>query len=88
LARLLKDPGGRWVDAAYSTWSEDGSTLHGTAVRTAEWRYAEFGSNGENGAMLFDPHADPMELKNLAEDAKYAEKRKELSALVRGWNAG
>lgn len=40
-------------------WSEDGKTLHGITVRTQQWRYAEYGPAGVNGAMLFDPLADP-----------------------------
>ena len=54
--------GVRWEQPAYSIWSEDGSTIHGTAIRTEQWRYAEYGKDAANGAMLFDVHADPMEL--------------------------
>ena len=38
------------------------------AVRTEKWRFAEFGPDGVNGAMLFDPKADPLEMKNPADD--------------------
>jgi len=72
---------------AYTVWSEDGKTLHGVAVRTAEWRYAEFGPDGANGAMLFDVHADPWEMKNLAQDEKYKPVCAELSALTRKYAA-
>lgn len=87
LVPLLKNPGARWERPAYSVWSEDGTTLHGVAVRTAQWRYAEFGANGANGAMLFDPKADPLEMKNLADDPKHAAVRAELSALTRSYAA-
>jgi len=83
LTPLLRHPGARWDHPAYSVWSEDGSTLHGTAIRTEKWRYAEFGENGAHGAILFDPHADPHEMKNLADDPRYAKIRAELSPLVR-----
>lgn len=80
---LLHNPDGRWDEPAYSVWSEDGETLHGVMVRNEKFRYAEFGPNGEHGAMLFDEHADPYEMKNLADDREYAKVRAELSPLVR-----
>jgi iduronate 2-sulfatase len=87
LEPLLHNPKAGWEQPAYSVWSEDGTTLHGVAVRTEKWRYAEFGPDGKNGAMLFDPQADPFEMKNLADDAKYAKVRAELSPLVRSYAA-
>lgn len=87
LVPLLNDPRGmEWKQPAYSIWSEDGKTIHGTAVRTEEWRYAEFGPNAANGAMLFDVHADPMELTNLADDPKYKDVRAQLSKLVNAYS--
>ena len=87
LSPLLKMPQAAWGRPAYSVWSEDGHSLHGVAVRTAQWRYAEFGPNGENGAMLFDPKSDPFEMKNLANDPKHAAVCAELSALTRSYAA-
>ena len=87
LVPLLEKPDGPWKQPAYSVWSEDGTTLHGVAVRTEEYRYAEFGLNGENGAMLFDSKADPLEMKNLAEEAKFAPVCAELSAWTRKYAA-
>lgn len=87
LVPLLNDPRGpNWDAPAYSIWSEDGRTIHGTAVRTEQWRYAEYGKDAANGAMLIDVHADPMELKNLADDAKHAQVRAELSRLVNAYS--
>ncbi len=88
LAPLLKNPQTEWNHPAFTVWSEDGKTYHGVAVRTERWRYAEFGPEGKNGAMLFDQQADPQELQNLAEDPKFAAVRKELSALVRAYAKG
>jgi len=87
LVPLLNDPRGTaWNQPAYSIWSEDGRTIHGTAIRTEQWRYAEFGKDAANGAMLFDVHADPMELTNLADDPKHAATRAELSKLVNAYS--
>ena len=86
LAPLLNDPRGKWEEPAYSIWSEDGKTIHGTAIRTEQWRYAEFGKDAAHGAMLFNVHADPMELTNLADDPKHAETRAHLSKLVNAYS--
>jgi iduronate 2-sulfatase len=87
LSALLKNPRETWTRPAYSVWSEDGKTLHGVAVRTEKWRYAEFGPEGAGGAMLFDPKADPLEMKNLANDPDQAAVCTELSALTRKYAA-
>jgi arylsulfatase A-like enzyme len=87
LVPLLNKPDAESSRPAYSVWSEDGRTLHGVAVRTEKWRYAEFGPDGQNGAMLFDPKADPLEMKNLADDPQYAAVKAELSALTRKYAA-
>jgi arylsulfatase A-like enzyme len=83
LVQLLKKPSADWDKPGYSIWSEDGQTIYGTAVRTEKFRYAEFGDSGKNGAMLFDPHADPLEMKNLASEDKYKSVVAELSTLTR-----
>jgi arylsulfatase A-like enzyme len=87
LVPLLNNPQAPWDRPAYSVWSEDGATLHGVAVRTAQWRYAEYGLEGRNGAMLFDPKADPLEMTNLANDPGHASVCAELSALTRRYAA-
>jgi arylsulfatase A-like enzyme len=87
LVPLLHNPNGPWDQLAFSIWSEDGKTVHGTAVRTPQWRYAEYGPAAANGAMLFDVHADPMELTNLANDPKHAQVRASLSKLIADYSA-
>ena len=86
LVPLLNDPKAKWDEPAYTIWSEDGKTIHGVGVRTEKWRYAEF-SDGNAGAMLFDETADPQELKNLADDPKYASVVAELSPLAKQYSA-
>jgi arylsulfatase A-like enzyme len=87
LMPLLADPAAPWDKPAYTIWSEDGRTIHGTSVRTEKYRYTEYGNKGQNGAMLFDPKADLYETKNLAEDPQYAKVRAELSPLVQTYAA-
>jgi arylsulfatase A-like enzyme len=84
---LLHDPRAPWDHPAFSIWSEDGKTVHGTAVRTEQWRYAEYGTAAANGAMLLDPHADPLELTNLANDPKHAATRAQLSQLIASYHS-
>jgi arylsulfatase A-like enzyme len=87
LVPLLNDPRGpKWNQPAYSIWSEDGRTIHGTAVRSEQWRYAEYGKDAVNGAMLFDVHADPLELTNLNDDPKHAAVRAQLSKLIAAYS--
>lgn len=87
LVPLLNNPSADWQQPAYSVWCEDGVSLHGVAVRTEKWRFAEYGPEGKNGAMLLDREADPQELKNLANDPQYAAVCQELSALTRKYAA-
>jgi iduronate 2-sulfatase len=86
LVPLLHNPRSAWDQPAYSIWSEDGNTIHGTAIRTEQWRYAEYGKEAANGALLFDVHADPLELHNLADDPRHAATRAELSKLVNAYS--
>jgi iduronate 2-sulfatase len=84
LMPLLNDPKAKWDRPAYSIWSEDGTTVHGVSVRTEQWRYAEYGKEGTNGAMLLDPH-DPDELKNVVTEEKNKADAKGLSALAKNY---
>ncbi|HEX7652106.1 MAG TPA: sulfatase, partial [Verrucomicrobiae bacterium] len=86
LVPLLADPAKTWDQPAYSIWSEDGKTVHGVAVRTEAWRYAEYGPAGAGGAMLLDP-ADPDELKNLAAEPAHQAAVAGLSRLAREYAA-
>lgn len=79
LRPLLRDPTMPWDRPAY-TVTLFGSLL-GRAVRTERWRYAEW-EEGRQGAVLFESAKDPHELKNLAEDPKYAAAVKEMRALL------
>ncbi len=80
LAPLLANPQAAWGHPAFTIWSEDGRTATGIAVRTEQWRYAEFDDGRE--AMLLDKTADPQEVKNLADDPAYKNLRDSLSGLI------
>lgn len=73
---------------ADATWDHPAFTVAGNrrnlgvAVRTAQFRYAEWGG-GKNGAMLFDESTDPTESCNLADDPRFASVRAELSQRAR-----
>ena len=85
LKPLLDDVNAKWDHAAYTVAGNHKNL--GVGVRTAKYRYAEW-ADGTNGAMLFDAVNDPHELKNLADDAKFAKVREELSALAKKHAAG
>jgi iduronate 2-sulfatase len=85
LVPLLDDPRAAWDYPAFTTAGS--ATSPAIAVRTARWRYAEWG-NGEEGAVLFDEENDPNELKNLADDPRYADVKAELAALARRHGPG
>ena len=54
----------------------------GRSVRTERYRYTEW-DGGQHGVQLYDYQTDPKELKNLAEDAKYADAVKEMKGLLK-----
>jgi arylsulfatase A-like enzyme len=85
LAPLLDDPGKEWNQPAYTIWSEDGRNLTAVAVRNERWRYAEFGPQGEVGAMLLDMINDPHQMKNLAGDPQHTLLKTELEMLVKNF---
>jgi arylsulfatase A-like enzyme len=86
LVPLLNDPKAAWDHPAYTVFG-NANRLVGVAVRDERYRYVEY-DGGKAGAMLFDEQADPHELKNLADDPKFAEVRQRLSALTAKHAAG
>jgi iduronate 2-sulfatase len=78
---LLDTPKAKWEHPAYTIYGQTTDNL-GVSVRTEKYRYAEW-KGGANGAMLFDAIADPHETKNLADDPKFVEVRKQLAELLK-----
>ena len=82
-APLLKNPEKEWREAAISEvgrWTERNplhrdsanwnSKLMGKSIRTATWRYTEWGE-GDLGKELYDHKNDPREFTNLANQKKF-----------------
>jgi uncharacterized sulfatase len=79
IAKLLKNPKADFDFPAYSVTDYRGTL--GKSVRTARWHYVEW-DEGKSGAMLFEHPKDPLELKNLANDTKYAKVIAEMKQLL------
>ncbi|MBX6314128.1 MAG: sulfatase [Isosphaeraceae bacterium] len=78
LVPLLEDPRAAWDHPAL-TFMGNANRLLGLAVRTDRYRYAEYFDPEKGGVMLFDEEADPHEMKNLADDPKYADVKARLA---------
>ena len=61
---------------------DDGGRFFGYSLRTARWRYTEWGE-GEAGKELYDHNADPKELTNLANKPEHQQVVAELSAKLK-----
>lgn len=57
----LRDKRGNVRDAAFTQYA------NGYSLRTARYRYTEWGAEGNEGAELYDHQSDPHELVNLAQ---------------------
>jgi uncharacterized sulfatase len=98
LRPLLEDPGREWKKGAFTQVIHgrkggriDGqkgrSASVGRSVRTERYRYTEWGE-GKDGAELYDHDSDPLELRNLAADAKFDAVVQELKTMLHGgWQA-
>ncbi len=73
LRPLLKNPGARWDKPAITQVRRGGgeNTFMGYSVRDERWRYTEWDA-GRKGVELYDETNDPGEMRNLANDPKYA----------------
>lgn len=77
---LLKKPNAKWDHPAYSMMQFQDILSH--SIRQDNWHYVEYDS-GKRGRMLFDISKDPHELKNLADDPKYAKTVERLHTELR-----
>ncbi len=77
LASALVDANAMPRDSALTQYA------NGYSLRTARYRYTEWGEKGAEGAEFYDRHSDPEELVNLAGRVEHAETAKRLSRLLR-----
>lgn len=77
---VLEDATLPWKTAAFSSFGP------GRSIRTAQYRYTEWGSNGRRGKELYDYYKDPHETRNIANLPQNAELIAHLSERLRaGW---
>lgn len=86
LQPVLDDPAAVVKDAAF-TQLRRGADRSGYSIRTAEYRYTLW-DDGDAGEQLYDLQSDPMEARNLAGEAEYADVVAELKARVRTYARG
>ena len=79
---VIEEPTRSWKTAAFSQRGQ------GNSIRTAQYRYTEWGLNGNRGVELYDYDADPDETVNIADLPENAGLVTQLSAQLRaGWQA-
>lgn len=79
IAKLLDKPNAAFDRPAYSV--VEYKNVLGRSIRTERWHYVEW-DGGKAGSMLYENGKDPFELKNLANDPKYAKVVEEMKALL------
>ncbi|MGI9429146.1 MAG: sulfatase [Bythopirellula sp.] len=73
LAAALNNPEQHPRDSALTQFAD------GYSLRTARYRYTEWGEQGTQGAELYDRQSDPDEMTNLAKRAEHAELVEQLA---------
>ena len=86
LMPIITEPLRPWKTAAFSQLTRAG--VKGRSIRTAQYRYTEWGSQGKRGKELYDYEVDPDETVNVADLPENAELVAHLSEqLEAGWQA-
>ena len=84
LTSVIEEPTLPWKTAAFSQLSQGGAM--GRSMRTARYRYTEWGDNGRHGRELYDYDVDPDETVNIADLRENAELVAHLSEQIHaGW---
>ena len=79
---ILKDPSKSWERPAY-TQVVRGPVGMGYSVRYGDWRYTQWGENGEGGLELYNVIKDREGYYNYAKVPEYAKLRDELFDLLK-----
>jgi uncharacterized sulfatase len=84
LKPLLDDPKSEWDHPAFTqvTRRRNKQMIMGYSVRTARWRYTQWGKDAKNGEELYDHQSDPGEIHNLATDPAQASVITEMRKLI------
>ena len=86
LIPVIEEPTRPWKTAAFSQLSRAGTK--GRSIRTAQYRYTEWGNSGRRGKELYDYNADPEETVNVVDLPENADLVAHLSERLRaGWQA-
>ncbi|RKU29057.1 hypothetical protein C6499_09300 [Candidatus Poribacteria bacterium] len=86
LMPVIEEPTRLWKTAAFSQLSRAGK--RGRSMRTAQYRYTEWGGNGKWGRELYDYDADPDETVNIVNLSENTQLVAHLSEqLHAGWQA-
>ena len=84
LIPVIEQPTRPWKTATFSQLSQSGTTAR--SIRTGQYRYTEWGNNGERGKELYDYDTDPNETVNIVELPENSELVGHLSEqLHAGW---
>ena len=84
LMPVIEQPTRPWKAAAFSQLSRSGTS--GRSMRTAQYRYTEWGTKGRRGRELYDYDADPDETVNIVDLPENVELVAHLSEqLHAGW---
>ena len=87
---VIKEPTRQWKAAAFSQLVRvlNNTSVDGYSMRTAQYRYTEWGNNGERGRELYDYYADPNETVNIVDLPENEELVSHLGErLHAGWQA-
>lgn len=88
---VIEEPSLTWKTAAFSQLRRtvnNGGFVDGYTMRTDQYRYTEWGENGQHGIELYDYTADPYETVNIAPQSENKELIEHLSVKLQlGWQS-